>query len=71
MTTMIDSVLGGAGVRSNSSMFGTFFVYTLALCMPIFKKKSSRIFLVESFKLLIVCSKYTLGEFEVTIFRFN
>ena len=27
MTTMIDSVFGEAGVRSNSSMFGTFFLF--------------------------------------------
>ena len=33
---------------------GDVFVYTLGLSMPIFKKKSSWIFLGESFKLCIV-----------------
>ena len=32
----------------HTSMLGTFFVYTLAQSMPIFKKKSSQIFLGES-----------------------
>ena len=39
MTCLIERILDGAGMKSHASMLGTFFVYTLALCMPIFKKK--------------------------------
>ena len=41
MTCLIDRILDRAGMKSHASMLGTFFVYTLALCMPIFKKKST------------------------------
>ena len=46
--------LSGTGMKLHSSMLGTFFVYTLALSMPIFKKKSSLKRLGESSKLFIV-----------------
>ena len=38
-------------------MLGTFFVYTLALSLPIFKEKSSQIFLGESCKLFYILWK--------------
>ena len=38
MTTLIDWVVVGAGVKSHASMLGTFFVYTLTLSMPIFNE---------------------------------
>ena len=54
MTTLIGWVLGGAGVRSHTSMLDTFCVYTLALSMPISKKKSLQRFLEKTPKLFIV-----------------
>ena len=48
MTCLIDRVLDGTGMKSHSSMLGKFFVYTLAICMPIFKKKSPRRFFLEN-----------------------
>ena len=54
MTCLMDRSLSGALIKLHTSMLGTFFVYTLAQSMPIFKKKSSRIFLGESSKLCIV-----------------
>ena len=51
MTCKIDKILDGAGMKSHASMLGTFFVYTLALCMPIFKKKYSLKRLEKSSKL--------------------
>ena len=38
----------------DTSMLKTFFVYTLGLSMPIFKKKSLRRFLVKSSKLWVL-----------------
>ena len=49
-------------MKLHTSMLGTFFAYTLALSMPIFKKKSLRIFLGECFKLCIVV---TLRQYKV------
>ena len=46
--------LSGALIKLHTSMLGTFFVYTLAQSMPIFKKKSSQIFLGESCKLCVL-----------------
>ena len=47
----------GALIKLHTSMLGTFFVYTFALSMPIFKKKSLRRFLEKSSKLfIVVCS---------------
>ena len=41
MTCLKDEGLDGPGMKSHTYMLGTFFVYsTLALSMPIFKKKS-------------------------------
>ena len=57
MTCLIDRVLSEAGMKLHTflHMLGTFFVYTLALSMPIFKKKSLlRRFLEKSSKLFIV-----------------
>ena len=53
MTCLLLRLLSGTGMKLHSSMLGTFFVYTLALSMPIFEKKSSRIFLREISKLCI------------------
>ena len=41
-------------MKLHSSMLGTFFVYTLALSMPILKKKPPRRFLEKMPKLFIV-----------------
>ena len=54
MTCLVVRVLSGAGMKSHTSMLGTSFVYTLALSMPIFKKKPLRKFLEKSSKLFIV-----------------
>ena len=54
MTCLIVRVLSGVGIKLHTSILGTFLVYTLAQSMPIFKKKSSQRFLVETFKLFIV-----------------
>ena len=54
MTCLIGEVLDGPGTQSHTSMLGTFFVYTLALCMPIFKKKSPLKRLGKNCKLFIV-----------------
>ena len=52
-------------MKSYTSLLGTFFVYTLALCMPIFKKKSSLKRLGKSCKLFIVV---TLLQWKVCNF---
>ena len=39
----MDRSLSGALIKLHTSMLGTFFVYTLAQSMPIFKKKFSQI----------------------------
>ena len=54
MTCLMDRVLSGALIKLHTSMLGTFFVYTLAQSIPIFNKKSLRIFLGERIKLCIV-----------------
>ena len=54
MTCLIDRVLSGARMKLHTSMLGTFFVYTLGLSMPIFKKKSLRRFLGKSSKLWVL-----------------
>ena len=41
MTCLKGEGLDGPGMKSHTSMLRTFFVYTLALSMPIFKKKIS------------------------------
>ena len=38
MTCLMDRVLGGAGKKLHTSMLGTFFVCSLAICMQIVKK---------------------------------
>ena len=45
MTCLVVRSLSGTWMKLHSSMLGNFFVYTLTLSMPIFKKKSSRRFL--------------------------
>ena len=57
MTCLMDRRLSGALIKLHTSMLGTFFVYTLAQSMPIFKKKSSQIFLGESCKLCVLHKK--------------
>ena len=57
MTCFIDRSLSGARMKLHTSMLGTFFVYTLGLSMPIFKKKSSRRFLGKSSKLCVLHKK--------------
>ena len=54
MTCKIGEVLDESGMKSHTSMLGPFFVYTLGLCMPIFKKKSRLKRLGKSSKLFIV-----------------
>ena len=54
MTCLKDRGLSGARMKFHTSMLGTFFVYTLGLSMPIFKKKSSRRFLGKSSKLCVL-----------------
>ena len=59
MTCLVDRVLSGAGMKLHTSMLGTFFVYTLALSMPLFKKKSTQRFMEKMTKLFIVVSNVT------------
>ena len=54
MTCSVVGSLSGTWMKLHSSMLGTFFVYTLTLSMPIFKKKSPRRFLEKMPKLFIV-----------------
>ena len=54
MTCLKGEGLDGPGMKSHTSMLRTFFVYTLALSMPIFKKKSPLKRLGKSSKLFIV-----------------
>ena len=54
MTCLIGEAVDGPGMKSHTSMLGTFFVYTLGLSMPIFKKKSLRRFLGKSSKLWVL-----------------
>ena len=54
MTCLIDRVLSGAGMKSHTSMLGMFFINTLAICMPISKKKSLQRFLEKTPKFFIV-----------------
>ena len=54
MTCLVGKVLKGTGMKLHTSMLGTFFVYTLGLSMPIFKKKSSWRFLGKSSKLWVL-----------------
>ena len=46
-------------MKLHTSLLETIFVYTLALSMPIFKKKSLRGFLKKMPKLFIVVTLYT------------
>ena len=54
MTCLMDRSLSGALIKLHTSTLGTFFVYTLAQSMLIFKKKCSQIFLGESCKLCVL-----------------
>ena len=54
MACLIGEAVDGPGMKSHTSMLGKFFVYTLTLCMPIFKKKSPLKRLGKSYKLFIV-----------------
>ena len=54
MTCLVDRVQSVAWMKLHTSMLGTFFIYTLALSMPISKKKSSRRFLEKMPKLILV-----------------
>ena len=40
MTCLVDEVLDRAGMKSHTSLLGTFFVCTMELRMPVFKKKN-------------------------------
>ena len=62
MTCWIGEALDGPGMKSHTSMLRTFFVYTLALCMPIFKKKSPLKPLGKSYKLFIVVTLLAYKE---------
>ena len=57
MTCLIGEAVNGPRMKSHTSMLGTFFVYTLALCMPIFKKKSRLKRLGKSSKLWVLHKK--------------
>ena len=59
MTCLVDRVLSEAGMKLHSSTLGASFVYTLALIMTIFNKKSLQGFLEKSSKHFIVHSKVT------------
>ena len=63
MTCLKGRILDGAGMKSHASMLGTFFVYTLALCMPIFKKKSSLKRLGKSSNISIVVTEKYVTSF--------
>ena len=54
-----DLLLGGAGIKSHTSMLGTFFIRTSALCLPIFEKKSLRSAAEKSVKMTF----YVLPDF--------
>ena len=54
ITCLIDRVLSGAGMKSHTSMLGTFLVYVYLGPVSDFQEKSSRSFLGESSKLFIV-----------------
>ena len=53
MTCLVDRMLSEAWMRLHTSILGSFFVNTLALSMPIFKKKSLRMILDKMPKLFI------------------
>ena len=57
MTCLMGRSLSGALINLHTSMLGTFFVYTLALCMLIFKKKSRLKRLGKSSKLWVLHKK--------------
>ena len=61
---LLDSQSSGRGrnMKSHTSMLETFFVYTMALWLPIFKKKSSRRFLEKTPKLFIDITDVTLQQ---------
>ena len=54
MTTLIDRVVGVAGVCSYTCKLGTFFVMPLTLPIPIFEKLSLRGALEKSVKLWVL-----------------
>ena len=58
MTCLIGEAVDGPRMKSHTSMLEMFFVYTLALCTPIFKKKSPLKRLGKSYKLFIVVGPY-------------
>ena len=62
---LIGEVLDRPGKKSHTSMLETFFVYTLALCMPSFKKKYPLKRLEKSYKLFVVV---TLQQWKVCNF---
>ena len=54
MTCLIGEAVDGPRMKSHTSMLEMFFVYTLALCTPIFKKKSPLKRLGKSYKLWVL-----------------
>ena len=60
MTTLIDRVVGVAGVCSYTCKLGTFFVMPLTLPIPIFEKISLRGALEKSVKLWVLHKNYFL-----------
>ena len=54
MTCLIGEAVDGPRMKSHTSMLERFFVYTLALCTPIFKKKSPLKRLGKSYKLWVL-----------------
>ena len=66
MICLIDRILNGARMKSHASLLGTFFVYTLALCMLIFKKKYSLKRLRTSYKKNFLFYVVKFGTFSKT-----
>ena len=65
MACLIVKALSRARMKLHTSMLGMFFVYTLGLSMPIFKKKSSQRFLgkVPNFVYYIKMIFYVIHKF--------
>ena len=73
MTCLIGEVLDGPVMKSHTSMLEMFFVYTLALCTPIFKKKSPLKRLGKSSKLFIVVTfqgRFFLENWHIRAIRY-
>ena len=71
MTCLVGRSVSGTWMKLCSSMLGAFFVYTLKLSMPIFKKKISARRFLEKMAKLFICNNNVTTMKSLAIFSRN